>query len=275
MEIAVEMRVAVRTLARMSRSRFSPVTLALPLVLALSMILLACTTVPDTGRISFNFIPNTQLSQMGLTEFEKIKSKKRVSHNSSQTAAMNRVAQRLQRVVPMPNARWEFVLFDDGTPNAFALPGGKVGVNTGIFKVAHNDAQLAAVIGHELGHVVAGHSGERMSTGILGAVGAVALGAVLGGNDAGTRSAATSIAGTAVGLGMLRFSRSQELEADRLGALYMARGGYDPRESIQLWKNFAAQSKRTTPAFLSTHPLDSTRIENLSAFMPRAMAEYH
>jgi predicted Zn-dependent protease len=181
--------------------------------------------------------------------------------------------------VPVPNARWEFVLFDDSTPNAFALPGGKVGVNSGIFKVAHNDAQLAAVLGHELGHVVAGHSGERMSTGLLGAAGVAVLGAALGGDNTRERNVATSAAGAAVGLGMLRFSRGQELEADKLGAIYMARGGYDPRQSIELWKNFAEHGRRQganrMPSFLSTHPLDSTRIANLEAFMPQALSEYH
>lgn len=262
----------------MARSFLLP--LALPSSLALCTILIACTTVPDVGRNSFNFIPNTHLSQMGLSQFEKIKQEKRRSGNSSQLAAVNRVATRLQRIVPMPNARWEFVLFDDSSPNAFALPGGKVGVNTGIFKVAKNDAQLAAVLGHELAHVVAGHSGERMSTGILGAVGVAVLDAALGSDrSTGSRAATSTAASAAVGLGMLRFSRGQELEADKLGALYMARAGYDPTESIQLWQNFAADRSQRggsrTPAFLSTHPLDSTRIESLRAFMPRALSEYH
>lgn len=263
----------------MARSSFHSISLVLPGAFALSVILLACTTVPDTDRSSFNFIPNSQLSQMGLTEFEKLKSQKKLSHNATQRAAVNRVAQRLKRVVPIQNAHWEFVLFDDSTPNAFALPGGKVGVNSGLFKVAHTDAQLAAVIGHELAHVVAGHSGERMSTGILGAAGVAVLGAVLGQGSSSGSPVATSAAGAVVGLGMLRFSRNQELEADRLGALYMARGGYDPRESVALWQNFAAyhdrQGSSRSAAFLSTHPLDATRIDNLKAFMPRALAEYH
>ncbi|MCA1963559.1 MAG: M48 family metallopeptidase [Prosthecobacter sp.] len=253
--------------------------LAIPGALALSLILFACTTVPDAGRSSFNIIPQAHLSQMGLTEFEKIKSQKKLSQNSTQRAAVRSVAERLKPVVPVQNAHWEFVLFEDSAPNAFALPGGKVGVNTGIFKVAHNDAQLAAVIGHELAHVVAGHSGERLSTGLLGAVGAAVIGAAIGGDDTATRNIATGAAGAAVMVGMRSFSRGQELEADRLGALYMARAGYDPRQSVTLWKNFADHTRRQggsrVPAFLSTHPLDSTRIANLESFMPRALSEYH
>ncbi len=255
-----------------------------PLIPALTLlcaaILAACTTVPDLGRRSFNFIPNSQLSEMGLTEFEKLKTQKKLSQNSTQLAAVDRVARRLMPVVPIANAQWEFVLFEDSSPNAFALPGGKVGVNSGIFQVAKNDAQLAAVIGHELAHVVAGHSGERLSTGLLSTAAVVGVGAVLGGGRVSDtqRIAATTGAGAVAGLGMLRFSRGQELEADKLGALYMARAGYDPRESIQLWKNFSAAQERQgsgrATEFLSTHPLDSTRIARLEEFMPRALAEY-
>lgn len=262
-------------IAPMRRLHSSP--LVLPALFAVCMVLFACTTVPDAGRRSFNFIPNTNLTQMGLTEFEKIKSEKRRSSNGSQIAAVNRVAERLKRIVPVPAADWEFVLFDDSSPNAFALPGGKVGVHTGIFKVAKNDAQLAAVIGHELAHVVAGHGGEKVSTSIIGAVGIAVLDVALRDRqDTGTRVATSAAASAALGLGMLKFSRSQELEADRLGALYMARGGYDPNESISLWENFARQQGGSSvPSFLRTHPLDSTRIENLRAYMPRALAEYH
>lgn len=264
----------------MKPSALTKVRLALPCSVAFSVILIACTTVPDLDRRSFNFIPNSHLSEMGLTEFEKMKSQKRLSQNSTQRAAVDRVAGRLMPVVPMANARWEFVLFDDSSPNAFALPGGKVGVNSGIFKVAKTDAELAAVIGHELAHVVAGHSGERMSTGLIGAAGALGVGLLMGQSGASDaqRALGSGAAGAAVGLGMLKFSRSQELEADRLGALYMARAGYDPRLSIRLWQNFAAYESALgsgkKPEFLSTHPLDSTRIANLEGFMPRALSEY-
>ena len=249
--------------------------LALPASLLAAVMLVACTTVPDLGRSSFNFIPNSHLSEMGLTEFERMKSKKQLSTNSAKIATVQRVARRLMPVIPIQNAQWEFVLFEDNSANAFALPGGKVGVNTGIFKVAKTDAQLAAVIGHELGHVVAGHSGERMSTGLIGAAAVAGVGILLGDSGSTERIAATTATGAAVGLGMLRFSRGQELEADKLGALYMARAGYDPQESIQLWKNFGNSREGSSgPQFLSTHPLDSTRIAALEAFMPRAMAEY-
>jgi predicted Zn-dependent protease len=263
----------------LTMTRLHSLRLHLPLGLVIAVGLFACTTVPDTGRRSFNFIPNSHLNEMGLTEFEKMKSQKRLSQNAVQQAAVTRIAGRLKPVIPIQNAQWEFVLFDDAEPNAFALPGGKVGVNSGIFKVAQTDAQLAAVIGHELAHVVAGHSGERMSTGMLSTAAVVGVGLLIG-DDASDaqRTAATTGAGAIAGLGMLRFSRGQELEADKLGALYMARAGYDPRESITLWKNFSAYEGKTASSrsaeFLSTHPLDSTRIATLEAWMPRALEEY-
>ena len=253
----------------------SSLRLHLPLSLATALTLYACTTVPDTGRQSLNFIPNAELNEMGLAKFERMKSRKRISQNSSQHATLNRVAQRLKGHVPIQNAHWEFVLFENKTPNAFALPGGKVGVNTGIFKVARTDAQLAAVVGHELAHVVAGHSGEEMSVGMVSSAVVAGIGLLLGDDDIASVAASTG-AGAVAGLGMLRFSRRQELEADKLGALYMARAGYDPRESIKLWQNFAAASSASdrSAEFLSTHPLDSTRITALEAYMPRALTEY-
>jgi len=188
------------------------------------------------------------------------------------------VAARLTRVIDMPGAEWEFVVFEDKTPNAFALPGGKVGVHTGLFQVTQNEAGLAAVVGHEIGHVIAGHGGERMSQQILAAGIGIGIGAVLNQNDelSDTRKAAI-LGGYGLGAGgaVLKFSRDQELEADQLGALYMARAGYDPRESIGLWQRFSAfKGSSGTPQFMSTHPSDATRIERLKAYMPQVMPIY-
>jgi len=218
-----------------------------------------------------------KLAAAGLSEFNKYKLQKRVSQNPSQNAMVGRIASRLTQVIELPGARWEFIIFEDGTPNAFALPGGKVGIHTGLFKIAQNEAQLAAVVGHEIGHVVAGHAGERMSTKTLVTLG----GAVLG---AATQSSGNASAiGRAYGMGaqygaILPFSRTHELEADKMGALYMARAGYDPRESISLWQNMASYKERTggggSPEFMSTHPVNERRIQELKEFMPRAMGEW-
>lgn len=258
----------------------SPLRLSL-LSLTLAIIVAACSSVPDTGRKQFNVLNPGEEARLGFTEFEKMKQSKPVSRDPAMNAAVRRVGERLSAVMPVPNAEWEFVVFEDATPNAFALPGGKVGVHTGLFQVTRDDAGLAAVIGHEVAHVVARHSGERMTQGIATAATAAIASEVLRKNtDMGTggQTAATAALGGAAFLHVQRFSRNQELEADQLGALYMARAGYDPRQSVELWKRFAAWREQNggskTPAFLSTHPLDSVRISELERYMPRALSEY-
>jgi predicted Zn-dependent protease len=243
----------------------------------------ACSTVPETGRRQLNLVPQAELASIGLTEFEKYKQSTPVSSDPAKNAAVRRVAARLTPVIPMPGAQWEFVVFDDPSPNAFALPGGKVGVNTGIFQVAENDAGLATVIGHEVAHVVANHGGERLSQGLVASGAGVALGIVLGQNDSLSDAQRAGLlaaygAGATAGV-ILPFSRHQELEADRIGTIYMARAGYEPREAVAFWERFARYKESTgsggkLPEFLSTHPLDSRRIDALRAFLPAADAEY-
>ena len=216
---------------------------------------------------------------MGFDQFSKLKQSKKLSSNSSYNAAVRRVGARVASVIPLKGAQWEFVVFDDPTPNAFALPGGKVGVHSGLFQITKNDAGLAAVMGHEIAHVYARHSGERMTAQLGAAAGTIILDQILK-NKASTNTRKAAVGGAAVAstLGVLSFSRSQETEADRLGALYMARAGYNPQEAVEVWKRFAAYKQKqggaNVPQFLRTHPLDSTRIKNLEAYMPRAMSEY-
>jgi len=258
-----------RSIARFSAS----------VVLASALVLAACrTTVPETGRQQLNFLPPPKEAALGISEFNKIKGSKEISDNANYNAQVQRVGARLSKVMPVPNAEWEFIVFVDETPNAFALPGGKVGVHTGLFQITENDAGLAAVIGHEVAHVVARHSGERLSRGVV--TGAAVAGAGYMMNQ-GDRS--NGMLTAALGAGALfetqRHSRKQELEADQLGALFMARTGYDPRESVALWKRFAAwkaENEKTSsmPNFLSSHPLDERRISELESYLPTALAEY-
>lgn len=255
--------------------------LGVPMVIASGLFwTAACTNIPDLDRPGFSMMSASQEAQLGYSEFQRIKQQKKISTNADYNARVQRVARRLVPHVPIAGADWEFVVFEDPTPNAFALPGGKVGIHTGLFQVARNDAQLAAVIGHELGHVVARHAGERRTAQTAAALGGVALGVGLGQSDMSNTQRAAILGGygaaATVG-GILPFSRRQELEADQMGAIYMARAGYDPRESVQVWINFMkyreAQGGARPPQFLSTHPLDESRIANLERFMPRALAE--
>ncbi len=248
-------------------------------VMALAM--LGVFFVPLTAQdeaLGFNVLSANQEAAMGREEFEKYKKSKKIVGSGSQHAMTQRVASRLTRIVSVPNAQWEFVLFDDATPNAFALPGGKVGIHTGMFKVVENEAQLAAVLGHELGHITARHSGKRISNAAVGSLIGVLGGKILEKRTGMSGEKAQGVAQGAATLRLLQYSRKQELESDRLGATYMARAGYDPQESVRLWERFAQykakQGGAAPPAFLSTHPLDSRRIEDLQAYLPVAQREY-
>lgn len=255
-----------------------------PVLICVSALLLSvagvsCKTVPVTGRQQFNILPPSQEAALGLSEFQKMKQTLKISNNPSYNAQLQRVGARLSKVMPVPNAEWEFVVFEDASPNAFALPGGKVGVHTGLFQITQSDAGLAAVIGHEVAHVVARHAGERVSQNV--AAGAVVAGAgLLLGKNGGNAALPTSALGAGALLATRSWSRGQELEADRMGAVFMARAGYDPREAVELWKRFAAWKQNNssggeTPAFLSTHPVDEKRISELQRYLPEALAEYH
>ena len=179
----------------------------------------------------------------------------------------------------MPDADWEFVIFKDRSPNAFALSGGKVGINTGLFKIADNDALLAAVLGHEISHATSSHPEQRMYK----AIGTVALGAILWSamdhND--VQNPGYALAGYTLAsylIDSLPLARKQEYESDRIGAIYMAKAGYDPRQAVELWQKLdryhSKKGKKQKPEYLRTHPLDKARIQALEEFMPVALKYY-
>jgi predicted Zn-dependent protease len=217
--------------------------------------------------------------RLGLSEFEKLKQSTPVSRDPVANDMVRRVGQRIAAVAPLPNAQWEFVVFDDPkTANAFCLPGGKVGVYNGILPVTADAGGLAAVIGHEVAHAVARHGGERMSEALLTQLGGQVLGAALQNKAEQTRNLWLGVYGLSSQVGWtLPHSRNQESEADYLGLLYMARAGYDPRAAVEFWKRFDAYNKQHGKQhweFLSTHPLDEKRIAALEAQMPVALVEY-
>jgi predicted Zn-dependent protease len=234
---------------------------------ALAVTVAACTNAPVTGRRQLILLPDAQAEQMGVEAYRQIRSEKGVSSDPRFAGPVNEIGRRIADVSGQPGMAWEFTVFEDDEPNAFALPGGKVGVNTGLFRVAKTDAQLAAVMAHEVGHAIAKHSAERVSRQALAQFGQQALGAQF--------PAMTELFAQAATLGLiLPFTRDQEAEADQIGLLLMARAGYDPRAAVELWRNFEAAGGNRPPEFLSTHPSPGSRIENLQAAMPRALAEY-
>jgi len=248
--------------------------------LAFVLLLAACATVPETGRSQMMIVSSGEEAQLGLTEFEKLKKSVPISKDPAANAQLQRVGQRIAAVAPLPNARWEFVLFDKpDVPNAFCLPGGKVGVYSGILPLTKDDAGLATVIGHEVAHAVARHGAERMSEAMLMQLGGQLLDAATSGRSEVSRAAIQQAYGIGGSLGVaLPHSRKQELEADHLGLLYMARAGYDPRAALAFWKRFAEYEKKQGGGkrieFLSTHPLDDKRIAQIEGLLPQAEMEY-
>jgi len=244
--------------------RHRPLLLAAALLLTVAA-LSACSTAPVTGRQQLVLMSDQEAATMGRDAYRQILAEKGVASNAEQTAMVRRVGERIAEANGF-GGNWEFNLINDDTPNAFALPGGYVGVNTGLFQVVHNEDQLAAVMGHEVAHVIARHPAERMSREALVGTGAAVIGA------ATPEMADMAAAAATLGL-VLPFSREQEAEADSIGLQYMARAGYDPRAAVEVWRNFDALG-RSGPSFLATHPSPGDRIANLQSQMPAAMKIY-
>ena len=207
---------------------------------------------------------------MGVQAFVAMKDKNPVNRSRRTNRYVNCVA---NAIIAEVGGRWEVVVFKDDSANAFALPGGKIGVHTGLLKVAKNQNQLAAVIGHEVGHVLAKHSNERMSQQVVAKFGMQAVDAYLGSRGVSGQANIMKALGLSAQYGiLLPFSRTHESEADIIGLDLMAKAGFDPRESVSLWRNMAASSGRSQPEFLSTHPAPRSRIQKLQSRMGPAMA---
>ncbi|WP_218354116.1 M48 family metallopeptidase [Alteromonas lipotrueiana] len=247
------------------------------LALGLTVVLSGCATSP-TGRNQVLLYSSDQLEQMGDQAFSSMKEELKVSNKRVQNSYVECIANAITPHVPQSvyAGQWEVVVFDDEQVNAFALPGGKIGVYTGLLNVAENQDQLAAVIGHEIAHVIAEHGNERMSQGTLINMGSQAVGQVLAANEVSQTGPIMAAIGLGVQVGVqLPFSRTHESEADVIGLQLMAQAGFNPRSSIQLWKNMDAASSGERPMeFLSTHPAPQTRIEELQANMGPALADY-
>lgn len=250
-------------------------------LVAALMISAGCYTVPETGRQALILGSPEQEMQLGAQAFQEIRTQERVSSDPEALARVTRVGQRIAAAVgsDLPNTQWEFVVFDSPELNAFALPGGKVGVYTGILALATSDDELATVIGHEIAHVTARHGGERMTRAQGLQLGGALLGAAA---DAKLSANASQLLQLAYGagstvLGVLPHSRFQESEADKIGLRYAARAGYDPRAAVSFWLKMNQQNtQQGAPAFkfLSTHPSGDDRIADLNAEIPQVMPLY-
>lgn len=234
-----------------------------------------CAIEPVTGRKQLILLTPAEEMQLGLAEFEKLKKELPRSRDAAAQALVERVGRRIAAVADLPGAQWEFVLFENPEPNAFCLPGGKVGVYTGILPITHDEAGLATVIGHEVAHAAARHGAERISQGMaLNLLGNLA-GRYLGRERPDVQPYFNTAYGLGTQLGLvLPHSREQEARADQIGLIYMARAGYPPEAAVEFWRRFAEYNRRSgnrqTPWFLRTHPLDEDRIANLQKYLPQA-----
>ena len=221
-----------------------------------------CSTVPVTGRKSLNLIPDDQALALGAQSYQQVLTTSKLIKSGPDYDRVVRVGQRIAAI--------------SDTVNAFCLPGGKVAVYTGILPLTQNDAGLATVMAHEIGHAIAKHGAERMTDQLALQAGQAGLQALLNNKSAATQSVVMAAfgAGSTVGV-MLPFSRAQESEADHIGLIYMARAGYDPHEAITFWQRMVtAMNGQEPPTFLSDHPANETRVQALQALLPEAMKEY-
>jgi predicted Zn-dependent protease len=252
------------------------------------LLLASCSEVAITGRKQLNLVPDTVINSLSFQQYNEFISQAKLSTDASQSRMVKDVGARLQKAVEQYCAennlsdriagyQWEFNLIEDASVNAWAMPGGKVVVYTGLLPLAQNDAGLAVVMGHEIAHVIARHGAERMTQGLIVELGGAALSSALNKYPAQTKDLFTKSygIGTQVGV-LLPYSRVQETEADRLGLIFMAMAGYNPNEAVDFWQRMAAskQGQAQPLEILSTHPADTTRINNIKKLIPEAMRYY-
>ncbi len=249
--------------------------------------LIACATVPITGRRQLNLIPSSQMLGMSFQQYDQFLKEHKVITGTPQAKMVERVGRRIQKAVEryfaehgmsnrLSGYKWEFHLVQDPQVNAWCMPGGKVVVYTGILPITKTEAGLAVVLGHEIAHAVAEHGNERMSQGLMVQLGGLALSKALESKPKETQQLFLTAFGVGAQVGvLLPFSRTQESEADHLGLIFMSMAGYDPHEAVNFWQRMVKMSGgNKPPEFLSTHPSDETRVRQLLKWLPEALKYY-
>ncbi len=259
----------------------------LSLLIGLVFLAAGCAEVGITGRRQLSLVPDSIINSLSVQQYNQFLAEQKVVTGTSGSEMVQRVGNRIVTAVdeyarrnlerdPFEGYKWEFNLVEDNAVNAFAMPGGKVVVYTGILPVTQDEDGLAVVVGHEIAHIFAKHGAERMTQSLVVEMGGMALSVALRERPEATRELfmASYGMGSQVGI-LLPFSRLHENEADRLGLIFMAMAGYDPSAAVAFWERMSAmKSGDQPPEFLSTHPADSTRIQNLRNLIPEAMEYY-
>lgn len=249
--------------------------------------LIACATVPVTERRQLNLVSEGSLATASQQQYQEFLSTHEVVANTPESEMVKRVGQRIQQAVQqfmtsrnqaddLAGYQWEFNLINSPEMNAWAMPGGKVAVYSGILPVTQDEAGLGAVMGHEIAHIIAKHGSERMSQQLMAQMGGQALSVALANRPEATKSLLMNVFGVGATVGvMLPYSRLQEREADQLGLVFMAMAGYDPHAAVGVWQRMAEQQGgKGIPEFLSTHPADQSRIRQIQKEIPEAMRYY-
>lgn len=260
-----------------------------PLVISsivLLAIVAACATVPITGRKQLNLVSDSEVMGMSFSQYDQFLKENKLSTDKEKTAMVKRVGEKISKAVEKYMAdngyashiagfEWEFNLVDDETPNAWCMPGGKVVFYTGILPYTQTEEGLAVVMGHEVAHAVAKHGNERMSHQMGVQMGGTALAVAMDEQPEQTQQIAMAAFGVGSQYGfMLPFSRTHETEADKMGLIFMAMAGYNPEAAVPFWERMAAGGGQKPPEWMSTHPADDTRIQDLQAYMPEALKYY-
>lgn len=258
------------------------------LTVLLSVFIWACSNVPITGRSQLSLVPNSQILPMSFKNYDDFMSKNKKSTDKRGTARVKKVGKRVQHAVEryfreqklshlLDGYKWEFNLVANKQVNAWCMPGGKVVVYSGIMPIAKDEDGLAVVMGHEIAHAIAKHGSERMSQGLLVQMGGIGLSLALSQKPESTQKLWMAAYGATSQIGlMLPYSRLHESEADRLGLIFMSMAGYDPHAAVNFWQRMAAKKGgKAGIEFLSTHPSDRTRIENIKKLIPEAMRYHH
>ena len=255
------------------------------LVATVVLMLQGCSTVAVTGRNQLNLVSDSEVLSSSLTQYGEYMKTAKKSTNQKQTDMVVRVGKKIAAATEkyltdngqsseVKNYSWEFNLVQSDEVNAFCMPGGKIVVYEGIMNLVSGEDELAVIIGHEVAHAVAKHSNERMSQQVLASYGSQALASVLSNKSAATQQIASSVYGLGAQYGvMLPFSRKHESEADYMGLVFMKMAGYKPEAAVTFWKKMSVQGG-TTPEFLSTHPSDSRRIEDINKALPEINQKY-
>lgn len=257
------------------------------LFLVVGFAIYACSSVAVTGRKQLSLVSNAEIIPVANQQYDEVLKKGPLSTNQEQTQMIKRVGVKIQKAVEeymaskglqseLNGFQWEFNLIDDPkTVNAWCMPGGKVAFYTGIMPICKDETGVAVVMGHEVAHAIANHGRERMSQSMIAQYGLGTVSALMGQNPTAGKELLMQAVGAGTNIGMLKFSREHESEADHIGLIFMAMAGYDPNAAPKFWERMTEGSGgQEPPEFMSTHPSHSTRIKDLQGWIPEAMKYY-